>query len=175
MTNILIGNLIAFTASVLTTYAGILKEKDEIIYANSVEKILCVISNIVLGGITGAITNAIAFVRNILCYKDKFRLKQKILIILSISILSLIFNNLGLIGILPVIGTAIYTLFMDTKDIIKFKILSISTTALWLIYNFCIMSYTAGVIEIFQITTNTIAIFRITNDRKVFKQIDNLR
>lgn len=170
MTNILIGNIIALVASLLMVYSGTIKKKSEIIYIQCVEKVLTVISNIALGGITGAITSAVGCVRNILCYKNKLGAKEKLIIVILLSILSLSFNNLGFIGILPLIGTIIYTLLMDTKDIIKFKILSISTTALWLIYNFYIMSYTSGIIEIFQIITNTIGIFRIINERKVLNK-----
>lgn len=38
---------------------------------------MSVISNIILGGITGAIINALSMLRNILCYKNKLGLKEK--------------------------------------------------------------------------------------------------
>ena len=159
MINVLIGNVLSLIASLLMIYCGLLKENKKIIYIQSVEKILTVLSNIVLGGITGAITSGISFVRNILCYKDRLKIKQKLIIILLISFFSLYYNNLGVIGLIPVIATIVYTLFMDTKDIIKFKILTISTS--WFIYDLYIMAYTAAVFEFLQIITNSIAIYQL--------------
>ena len=165
MENLIIGNLIAFTASGLMIYSGTRKKKDEILYIHSVEKVLATLSNIVLGGITGAITSAIGFVRNLLCYKNKLVTKQKLIIIILMSSLSLYFNNLGIVGILPVIATAIYTLFMDIKDIIKFKILTISTTMLWVVYNFYILAYASIVFQTLQIIANGIAIYKICKEK----------
>ena len=118
---LIIGNVIALVASLLMVYSGILKEKKKILYVQTVQIGLSVASNIVLGGITGAIINAISMIRNIICYKEKLGTKEKIIItILSVS-LSLIFNNLGLIGILPVVSTVTYVWLMNIKDVKKFK------------------------------------------------------
>lgn len=38
---------------------------------------MSVISNIILGGITGAIMNTLSMIRTILCYKDKLGIKEK--------------------------------------------------------------------------------------------------
>ena len=53
------------------------KTKEKILYFQTVQIGLSVISNIILGGITGAIINALSLIRNILCYKDKLGLKEK--------------------------------------------------------------------------------------------------
>ena len=44
------------------------KTKEKILYFHTVQIGMSVISNIVLGGITGAIINALSLIRNILCY-----------------------------------------------------------------------------------------------------------
>ena len=118
---------------------------------------LFVLSNIVLGGITGAIINALSCIRNILCYKNKLDLKAKIILILLSTILSLIFNNLGLIGLLPVISTVVYILLMNTKDVVKFKWLSIFTMLMWLVYDLFIKSYTSAIFDFMNIMANIIS------------------
>lgn len=45
----IIGNIIALTASLLMVYSGILKEKNKILYVQTVQIGLSVVSNIVLG------------------------------------------------------------------------------------------------------------------------------
>jgi len=99
---------------------------------------LYAISNLVLGGYTGAIINVLCCFRDFLCYKDKLGIKEKVIIIIASTTLSIIFNNMGWIGYLPVISTAIYIMFMSVKDVIKFKYLTIISMVAWAIYNFYI-------------------------------------
>ena len=134
MTNIIIANIVALIASLLMVYTGIIKRKDKIVLIQTIQISLSVLSNILLGGITGAIINAISCIRNILCYKEKLGKLAKTLIIIASIVPSLMFNNLGFIGVLPIISAVAYTLFMDTKDIIKFKYLTIFIMFLCLVF-----------------------------------------
>lgn len=108
MVSIIIGNIIALIASILMVYSGMLKQKKKILYFQTVQIGMSVISNIILGGITGAIINALSMIRNILCYKNKLGLKEKIIITILAIILTFKFNNLGYIGLLPLISTVSY-------------------------------------------------------------------
>ena len=73
-------------------YSGFLKEKRKILFVQTVQIGLSVISNIVLGGITGAIINAISMIRNIICYKEKLGTREKLIITILAVSLSLMFN-----------------------------------------------------------------------------------
>lgn len=161
MSYIVIGNIVALMASVAMVYAGILKDKKQILSAQTVQCGLFILSNIILGGIPGAIVNFLSCIRNILCYKGKLGIFEiVILATLSVS-LTVIFNELGIIGLLPMISTVLYIFFMNTKSIVKFKILVISTTVLWLIYDICIKSYTSALFDLFCVITNVISLIQI--------------
>lgn len=159
--NIIIGNMIALIASLLMVYTGIIKKKEKIIYFQTVQIILSIISNIILGGITGAIINGISCIRNILYYKNKLRVLEKLIIIILSIILSLLFNNLGIIGLLPLISIVMYTILIDIKDVIKFKVLIIFTMIMWFIYDITIKSYTASFFDFSTIIINIIAILEL--------------
>ena len=161
MSYIIIGNIIALIASILMVYSGFIKQKKKIIYIQTIQIGLFVLSNIVLGGITGAITNVLCLIRNILCYKNKLDLKAKIILIFLVTTLALMFNNLGIIGLFPVISTVVYILLMNTKDIIKFKVLIIFTAFTWLVYDLIIKSYTSAIFDIMNIVANIISIIHI--------------
>ena len=167
MIQIIIGNIIALIASVIMVYSGYIKEKKKILYVQTVQIGLSVISNLVLGGITGAIINAISCVRNILCYKEKLNILAKIILIILAIVLSLIFNNIGLIGLLPVVSTVTYILLMNIKDVIKFKYLIIFTMVLWLFYDIYIKSYTSACFDFLTIVTNIISIVQINKKNKL--------
>ena len=158
---IIIGNIIELTASLLMVYSGILKEKKKILYVQTVQIGLSVVSNIVLGGITGAIINAISMIRNIICYKEKLGTREKIIITILAVVLSLIFNNLGIIGILPVISTVTYVWLMNVKDVRKFKLLIAFTMLMWLIYDTVIKSYTSAIFDFMNLIANVITVFQI--------------
>lgn len=166
MINVVIGNTVALIASLLMVYSGFLKKKNKILYVQTVQILLFIVSNLVLGGITGAIINAISCIRNILCYKDRLRAKEKVVIALLSIILSLKFNNLGLIGLLPLLSTLCYILVMNTKDVIKFKILIIATACMWLIYDIYIKSYTSAIFDFASMAANFITILQITRNNR---------
>ena len=166
MNTILIANAIALIASLLMVYTGYIKKKEKILFFQTIQIGLSVISNLILGGITGAIINALGLIRNILCYKEKLnKMAQIILIILSI-LLGVYFNNLALIGLLPIISNVVYIVFMNIKDVIKFKYLIIFTMTMWLIYDIYIMSYTSAVFDLGNIIANIISIIQIKKSTK---------
>lgn len=165
MNTILIANAIALIASLLMVYTGYIKKKEKILFFQTIQIGLSVISNIILGGITGAIINTLGLIRNILCYKEKLnKIAQIILIILSI-LLGVYFNNLALIGLLPIISNVVYIVFMNIKDVIKFKYLIIFTMTMWLVYDIYIMSYTSAVFDLGTMIANIIAVIQIKRNK----------
>jgi len=158
---IIIGNILALIASIFMVLAGLVKNRKKTIYIQSIQVFLFILSNAFLKGITGVINNIVSFIRNILCYKDVFNFKIKITLISISIILSLLLNNLGLIGLLPLISVATYTFFMDIKDLTKFKLLNIFATTLWFIYDIFILSYTSAIFDFMCIIANIITILKI--------------
>lgn len=164
MSNLIIGNIIALIGSVLMVFTGLIKKKDKIIFVQTIQIALMVISNFVLGGITGAITNIISCIRNILCYKNKLNKLAKSLIIITSIICAFLFSTSGLISLLPLICTIIYTIFMDIKDVIKFKWLIVFTMVMWLIYDIYIKSYTSSIFDFMSVITNIFSIYKIKKE-----------
>ena len=157
----IIGNIVAFIGCILMVYTGLIKEKKKIIFVQTIQITFLIASNLILGGITGAIINAVSCIRNIICYKDKLGTKEKIILIILSTSLSFYFNNLGIIGLLPLVSTISYTLLMDMKDVIKFKKLIIFTLVMWLIYDIYIISYSSAAFDLLNIITNVIAIYEM--------------
>ena len=81
----------------------------------------------------------------------------------------MIFNNMGIIGLLPLVSMIIYILLMNIKDVIKFKYLIIFTMLLWFVYDLCVKLYTAACFDFLTIVTNIIAIVQI-NIKKINKR-----
>jgi len=158
---VIIGNIIALIASLIMVYSGMLKQKKKILYFQTIQIGLSVISNIILGGISGAIINAINLIRNILCYKNRLKLKEKILITLLANILILKFNNLEIIGFLPLISTITYIWLMNIKDVRRFKVLIAFTMLMWFIYDLVIKSYTSAIFDALTIIVNLVSLNKV--------------
>ena len=158
---LIIGNIIALIGSLLMVYTGVIKNKKGILIVQSLQIAMFAISNLVLNGISGFIINSINFIRNIICYKDKLSLIVKILLSIISIVLIVYFNNLGLIGYLPLISALIYLWFMTINDVIKFKIVLIVSVILWLIYDLTIKSYTASLFDLITIIVSIISIIRM--------------
>ena len=165
---VIVGNIVGLLASIVMAYSGILKKKKKMLFFQCLEKVLLVISNILLNGISGAIVNTISFARNLLCYKDKLNVVSKIILTVILIPVTIYFNNRGLIGLLPLIAAVSFIWLMTVKDVKKFKLLIIVTTVMWSIYNFYIQSYVTFAFEILTIITNIISII-ILNQKKVKK------
>lgn len=166
MSNVLLGNIIAFIAALLMVYTGILIEKNKIIILQIFQMLLLVVSNFILGSLPGAINNLIGCFRNYLCHKNKLNGFSKIMLVILIVSLCLYFNTLGVIVLLPITATILYTLFMDSKDVVKFKLLIIVTMVMWLIHDVFVKSYVMVVMDVLTIITTSISLYKICGTKK---------
>lgn len=164
---IIVGNMIALVASLLMVYSGLLKKAKDVIYVQSVQLTLLVASNLVLGGIPGAIINMISLIRNIIFYNDKLTKLVKIVLSILTIFLWFYFNNLGFIGYLPLVAALSYLWLVDIPDPKKFKYLNVFTLVLWLIYDLYILSFASAIFVLATIITNFIAIKKLYVDKKI--------
>lgn len=167
--SIIIGNIIGLIAAIIMMLSGLIKSKKKILIWQTTQIGITVISNIILGGITGIIVNLLSVIRNILCYKDKLNITAKIIISSLATIISIRFNNLGIAGYLPVISTVTYIWLMDVKDVKKFKLLICFTMVMWLGYDLAIKGYTMALFDFLTIVSNVSTIIY-----KVYKEKSNL-
>lgn len=165
-TRLIIGNIIALIGSLGMVYCGTLKNKKNILFAQTLSISMFVLSGTILSAKTGIIINAINVQENILCYKEKLGKKEKIIITILAVSLPLYFNDKGILGLLPVVSIVTYTWLMNIKEIKKFKLLIMSTTILWFIYDTLIKSYTSALFGIATFTSNMITYFKIKNKEK---------
>ena len=163
------GNIVALIGSLLMVYAGTIKDRKKIIYIQTIQILAFTISTLILGGYTGTIVNLISIIRNVLCYKDNLTKHYKGLLILTSIVFSLAFNNLGALGLLPLISTVIYTIYMDVKTAIKLKLLIIFTIIFWLIYDILIKSYTSAVFDFFTIIFHTVTVYELIHKKQLNK------
>lgn len=163
---VILGNIVALFASLFMIYAGSLKKKNDILLCQCAELFLYTVSNILLGGIPGAIINFLGIIGNILGYKNKLNVISKIVLTILTIVLTILFNNLGINGYLPLICMVTYLWVLDIKDVFIFKIFILFIMILWVIYDFSLKSYVAVIFDILTIITTTISMFQIKKKNK---------
>ncbi len=170
MNTLIIGNIVALLGASFSLIIGFIKNRKKLIFIQSIQFFIYSIANVILGGISAVIANVVGLIRNILCYKEKLTRVAILLIIIISIVLTLAFNNLGFIGLLPLFNTIIYTYFINEKNPLKFKILFLITVILWFIYDLTIKSYTSSAFDLFAIVTSSISAYQIYKNNKKEKQ-----
>ena len=145
---------------------GYIKKRERVIAVQTGQFLLMALGNGVLGGTTGAVTTLISAIRNFLVYKGWINWPVKILISALLIGLGLAFNTNGLWGILPLIATVSYTLFMDIKSDIGLKLMLMATCIPWLCYDMYLMTYAALTFDAGFIISSCIGIYRIKKDQR---------
>ena len=154
----LIANIIDFLASILMVASGSIKKKAKILAVQIVQLLMQSVSMLLLGGITGAVNNVLSCLRNYLCYKDKLNIFWKAALI-AVSIgLTLLLNDQGLLGLIPVVVCTVYILLMDLKDPIAFKLLVTLTFVPWVFYHFYLGAYVAAIFDTLSVITNAVTL-----------------
>lgn len=160
-TVVIIGNIIAFIASVFMVIAGLLNERKQILAMQIIQMTLFIISNIVLKGYTAVVINAISIIRNLFAYKDKLSNMVSYILLALTAVFTFIFNNHFIIGLLPLVGTIVFTLNLNNKSIIKIKLALSFSMLMWLIFDIYIQSYSSALFDFLSMAAGIITIYQI--------------
>lgn len=166
MNTLLIGNIISTVGAVIMIGTGFIKRKNNILLAQCVMFGFMGTGNLVLGGTTGFIANAVGILRNLLCIKWKYTVWMKLAFMAVQIALSASVNNLGLIGWIPVVAVCTYTWMLDTKNEVVLKTVIIVTQLMWCVYDFTICNYASFLCDVFTVISTSIGIVMIKKQRK---------
>ena len=162
----LIANIIDFLASILMVASGSIKKKAKILAVQIIQLLMQSVSMLLLGGITGAVNNVLSCLRNYICYKEKMNAVWKAVLIVASIALTLLLNDQGLLGLIPVVVCTVYILLMDIKDPIAFKLLVTASFVPWVFYHFYLGAYVAAVFDTLSVITNAVTLFVMIQEKK---------
>ena len=146
---------------------GLLKTRKSILLTQCAMFGLMGASNIILGGLTGAVSSLVSIIRNLFCLKGPLSVQFKLFIIIVQVLLSARVNTLGWIGWLPIISACFYTWMIDVKDETMLKTVLIIAQSMWLIYDLTIRNYVAFTFDIFTILSNMYGIVILKGNQNI--------
>ena len=164
--NIVIANIIDFVAAMVQVGSGAIKQKTKILIVQIVQLLMQAVSMLLLGGVTGAVSNVLSCFRNYLCYKEKLNTAWKVILIVASIAMTIVLNEQGWLGVIPAVVCTAYIIFMDVKDPVKFKLLVTLSFVPWVIYHFMIKSYTGAIFDAATVVTSGITLFRMIKEKK---------
>ena len=163
---VIAANIIDFIAAIIQVGSGAVKKKSRILVIQIIQLLMQAVSMLLLGGVTGAISNVLSCFRNFLCYKEKLNIIWKIVLIAASIAMTIIFNEQGLLGIIPAAVCTVYIIFMDIKDPVKFKFLVTLSFVPWAFYHFILKSYTGAIFDAATVVTNGVTLVGMIREKK---------
>ena len=121
--NLIIGNVSSLLAMVTDSISSTRKTAKGVLLVQSLSQLIYFIGTVVLKGYSGAVQNAVSILRNFVAIRDiRNKYVEWALVGLGV-VLGLAFNNLGFMGLLPVIANFQYTIavfrFQDNQRALK--------------------------------------------------------
>jgi len=168
-TALIIGNFFSLLSAICLAVSVVKKNKKDLILWQVWCIIFANITCFALKAYAALITGIIDLIRNLLAYKQKLTGRLTAVLVVLCIIISLIVNNLGIIGILAIVASTSYTIFMyTTKDEQQMRWALILNQVLWLIHDTYIQAYPAALTDlVISVWTFIQAIRHIRNKRKM--------
>ena len=162
---VIIANIIDFVAALIQVGSGSIRKKSKILAVQTVQLLMQAVSMLLLGGVTGAVSNVLSCYRNYLCYQDKLTNFWKGVLIAASIAMTVLLNEQGLLGIIPAAVCTVYILLMDLKDPVKFKLLVTLSFVPWLIYHFVLKSYVGAFFDGATVVTNALTLSAMIREK----------
>ena len=109
---VVIANIIDLIAAVIQVASGSIKQKAKILVVQIIQLLMQAVTMLLLGGITGAISNVLSCFRNYLCYKEKLTVFWKVILIAASIAMTVLLNDQGLLGMIPAAVCTVFIIFM---------------------------------------------------------------
>ena len=161
MNFLIIGNAVSMIGCLIMVLIGLLKQKSHILIAQSVQCLFMGAGNLILGGVSGFISNIVTIIRNLVFLKFRNTAALKVFFILLQLILSLGSLTDGFISWLPLIAAALFTWCMDTRSPAKLKICILCTQVMWLAYDLYYRNFVASAFDVMAFISNVIGLYMV--------------
>ena len=164
---ILLGNLISFVGCLLMVSVGFIKKKERILTAQFG---IQAAGHVVLGSMPGAISGVVGIGRILAFTHMKVTPWLKLAFIALQALLTYWFGASTLIEWIPLISILAYTWFLDTENVIVFKLVNIIGAAMWAVHDLHYLNYVSVAFDIGAIITTGIGMVMVLKDGSAAKK-----
>lgn len=162
MIDFITGNLCSLLAMVTDSISSTRKSTKSMLLFQTISQLFYVAGSIVLKGYSAAVQNAVSIVRNLVAIrKTEQKFIEWTLIVLGV-VLGLYFNNLGFIGLLPVIANLEYSIsvFKFKNNEKALKIAFLIMVAMFTVFNASILNIVGAVSNVVVFVTTLVVLLK---------------
>lgn len=160
----LLGNLLSLVGCSMMILIGFIKKKERILLAQCAQFSIQSVSNLVLGSVSGFIASVIAVIRIFVFTKFKVTVWLKLAFLALQAALTLAFGAHTLIQWIPFLSMVLYTWYLDTDNVVTFKIVNLVGVIMWAFHDWHYRNFVALSFDIFTIVSTTIGIWLVIRD-----------
>lgn len=161
MLNLIFGNIFSLLAAICIAISVLKKSKKDLIWWQIIDVIFGILSNIALYAYAALTTNFVALIRNVLAYNNKLTRGITGILFALCVIVGMFANNRGVIGMLPIIASAGYTIFMfTTKNEQQMRWALLFNLILWIIHDIYVQAYPTAIINTILVVFTFVKIFQ---------------
>ena len=158
MAGIIFGNICSFLATITDSISSTRKTVKGVLGMQCLSQIIFIVVSIAFQGYADLVQNVVGLVRNLFAMsKKQVKGIEWVFVTLAVG-LGLWFNNLGWLGLLPVLANFEYSLavFRFADDERAMKIAFAVMNLLYMVYNFCMLNVVGGICSAVVIVTTVI-------------------
>ena len=160
--SLIVGNLCSILAMITESISATRKTPKSVLMVQNLSQLFYTIGAVALKGYSGAVQNVVSILRNFAAIrKVESKVVEWTLVALGV-VLGIVFNNMGLVGYLPVIANLQYTLavFRCGENERALKISFMIAVGMFAVFNLFIMNYTGAVLNFTVMITTAVALFK---------------
>ena len=160
--SIIIGNICSLLAMISDAVSSAQKTAKRVLWVQILSQIIYCTGSFILKGYSACAQNIVAILRNVVTISGiHSKVIEWVLVVLGV-VLGLGFNNLGLIGLLPVIANLQYTLivfkYRDNERALKLSF--VVCCLLFTVFNLFILNFVGVATNLFVIITTLIVLWK---------------
>ena len=159
--SVIIGNLFSFAAACFTFLSAWSRNKKRIYLYQAAQCLALAVANVYFASLSGVTTYVLCTLRNLLLAYERFTPRRCYAFVTAVAILGVYANNRGLVGLLPVVTTAVYTvgcLYAKRTRAIKYNL--IVNLILWAVYDAFILDLVSCAVDSISAVMALVSIIR---------------
>ena len=171
-TALIVGNGFSLLDALCIGISVIKKNKTNLIWWQTFATIFSIFSDIALSAYTAIVIGLVALVRNVLACTNRLDVKGTWILTILCVVVGMYVNNKGIYGLLAVIASSGYTVFMyTTKNEQGMRYALVANLVLWVVHDFYIQAYPACLMKSILIVWTIIHIVKYHKNLAVAKSV----
>ncbi len=167
---IVIGNIISFVAAVSMLLSAITKNRTTLFFLQFLECALLAVANLFFASYAGVWVLLLSAIRNILVAKEKYNKKMMWGFLVLTVLLSLLTNNRGMVGLIPMIATVQYTVCsLFATNVVRAKWSMAVNTLFWIIYSAAVWDVSTAVSDLIVLLFTLWSIWKIYKNKEILE------